>query len=134
MEKIITINLIPSINLLYPVQVLSEAVMLEAGAGGVRDDCTTYNFVLAVEEILTNVIRHGVPKKKDLFHIRIEFIIKNKKVIARIYDDGAKYSPPAEYDEDYVLKNFSGMGLHFVRSVIDEYDYRYDDEKKQNVV
>lgn len=133
-KKIISINLIPSTNFLYPIQLVSEAVMLEAGAKGIKDDSNTYNFVLAVEEIITNILKHGRKKKKGLFSILIKYIINNKKVTVKIHDGGNQYKPPEKYDEKFVLENFSGMGLHFVRSVINEYKYEYDKEKKENIV
>ena len=71
MNKIISVNLIPSINFLYPIQLVSEAVMLEAGAKGIKEDENTYNFVLAIEEILTNILKHGRKMKKGLFPILV---------------------------------------------------------------
>lgn len=133
-KKIISVNLIPSMNFFYPIQLLSEAVMLEAGAKGIKEDGNTYNFVLAVEEIISNILKHGMKKKKGLFPILIKYIINDKKVTVKIHDGGNQYMPPEKYDEKLVLENFSGMGLHFVRSIVDEYKYEYDKEKKENIV
>ncbi|MBN1897518.1 MAG: ATP-binding protein [Spirochaetes bacterium] len=133
-QKLIHIDLVPSFNFLHPLQLISEAVMKEAGAGKMDEDSQTYNFVLAVDEIVTNILKHGFDLTKKPFPITIKFIINNKKVTAEIYDEGEKYEPPSNYNQDIVMEQFCGMGLHFVKTLMDEYQYLYDNKQKKNIV
>lgn len=133
-KKIFTID-IPPHNIFMPgVQKISEAVMLEAGAGDINRDEKTYSFVLAVDEIVANIMKHGVRTTRRPFLISVKYIIGPKTVQAVVSDSANPYNPPGEYDEKTVLKNYCGMGLHFVRSLMDGYRYQYDRRHKRNIV
>ncbi|MDD5067122.1 MAG: ATP-binding protein [bacterium] len=133
-KKKLRIDIIPKSTFMPTVQKISEAIMLEAGAGDINQDTQTYNFVLAVDEIIANIIKHGVRLTRKPFMVTIKYSIGPETVKAVICDGGVRYSPPGEYDEKIVLKNYSGMGLHFVRSLMDVYQYRYDSKNKKNIV
>lgn len=121
----------------YFIQILlniTESIMLRAGAGKINEDSKTYSFVLAIEEIVMNIIRHNSQSMPRDAHIDIIYFISNENVTAKITDKGSSYQTPKEYDEKTVLKQFSGMGLHFVRSLLDKYQYEYNEQEKTNNV
>lgn len=132
-EKEINLTLPPNPIFLHSVQVLSEAVMRKAGAGSLTKDSKAYNFVLAVDEIITNILKHGLKKSKD-FSINIKFLIKPNKVTAEIKEEAPEYNPPKKYNEKLVLETSCGIGLHLVRTVMDEYKYYYDKKTNTNIV
>lgn len=135
LNKKINIEIEPSSHFLHSIQVISEAVMKEAGFGSIDTDSKTYNFVLAIDEIITNIFKHGLKLcDKPDFKISIKYIITPQKITVEIQDGAPKYVPPSDYDETTVLDNFSGMGLHFVRTLMDEYIYTYDEKLKINNV
>ncbi|MFC1504597.1 ATP-binding protein [Spirochaetota bacterium] len=133
-NKIVVLDLVPSFNFISIVRKASEAVMLEAHAGNVQENDKTYNFVLSVEELITNVLRHGLKDTNKYSKIIIKYIFNNKKVTAIVYDKGPKYIPPKKYDLQYAMEHGCGMGLHFVRTLMDEYKYIRDDENSRNIV
>lgn len=133
-KKVLTIDILPHNIFMPAVQKISEAVMLEAGAGDINQDEKTYSFVLAVDEIVANIMKHGVRITRRPFLINVKYIISGRNVRAVISDSANPYTPPSEYDEKTVLKNYCGMGLHFVRSLMDGYRYQYNHRQKRNIV
>lgn len=132
--KSIHLEIPPSSYFIQPVQSISEGAMIYAGAGKIDQDSKTYNFVLAVEEIIMNILKHGTKNLPKNSCIQITYLIYPEYVIAKIVDQGLPYKTPSEYDERTVIEHYSGMGLHFVRSLMDDYQYQYNKKNKTNNV
>ncbi|MBU1076409.1 MAG: ATP-binding protein [Spirochaetes bacterium] len=133
-HKVVDINIVPDHVFLHSVQTISEAVMAMAGTGAMKTDYKTYNLVLAVDEIVSNIYRHGLKNSKGDFLINLKYFINDDKVRVEIREGAPEYTPPTTYDEKMVLEKYCGIGLHLVRTLMDEYKYYFEKESKTNVV
>lgn len=81
---------------------------------------------LAVEEVCSNIIRHGY-QNKDEGSIQIEIIISKTSITVIIIDQGQTYDPKQVKDPDllkYVeIGKVGGLGIMMVRKLMDEIDY-----------
>ena len=81
---------------------------------------------LAVEEVCTNIIRHGYKGKKK-GSIQIEIIIRRTSLTVIIIDQGQTFDPRQVKDPDlfkYVeVGKVGGLGIMMVRKLMDEIDY-----------
>ncbi len=87
----------------------------------------SYAVVLAIEELATNVVRHGGGKAAE-GEIRIDVRSTDGEVRVELRDDGLPFDPFAEAprpDTDLALedRNPGGLGVHFVRMLMDEMSY-----------
>jgi anti-sigma regulatory factor (Ser/Thr protein kinase) len=108
----------------------------EMASGGLLPEDKLFNINLALEELVTNVISYAYEDEKE-HSIRLEFEFDDGKVHIRLIDDGREFDPFAEVDEPDVdapaeERPIGGLGVHFVRQLMDEYSYFRDDGK--NVV
>lgn len=83
--------------------------------------------ILVIDELLTNVISYAWPQGGD-HTIELRMRIEDGRVEMELRDDGVPFNPlevvaPAL---DTPLENWpiGGLGLHFVRSLMDRVDYR----------
>lgn len=85
---------------------------------------------LVADELLSNIILYGCPGGGP-HTITIDFQMKGDEVWALVRDDGMPFNlleqpvpkRPASLDEATV----GGLGIHLVRSTMDEITYRYED-------
>ena len=83
---------------------------------------------LAVEEVLANVIEHA--HADDARHeARIEIVSNEEAIVVEIVDDGRPFDPLTEapapdLDSPLPDRAAGGLGLHLVRSLMDELRYR----------
>jgi anti-sigma regulatory factor (Ser/Thr protein kinase) len=80
---------------------------------------------VAIEEICTNVINHGYAGRDATNRpITIDFVSGSDQVVATIEDRGATFDPsngPAvDLNSDAMDRRIGGIGLHLVRSLMDE--------------
>ena len=82
---------------------------------------------LALEEILTNVISYGYDDS-DEHEILIRLSCKGEEITAEVEDDGRPFNPleAAEPDTDKPLEERSvgGLGIHLVRKLMDDVEYK----------
>jgi serine/threonine-protein kinase RsbW len=87
----------------------------------------TNSVKLAVEEVCTNIIRHGY-KNKKAGSIQIELIIRKTNLTVIIIDQGQTFDPRQVKDPDlfkYVeIGKVGGLGIMMVRKLMDEIDYK----------
>ena len=87
---------------------------------------------LALEEAVTNVILYAYPKGADGL-VTIEAILREKSLDFIVSDSGRPFDPTAvpEVDTDKSLdeRPIGGLGIHLVRSIMDEVHYKRTDEK-----
>lgn len=90
---------------------------------------------IALDELVTNVIRYGFDDD-DRHHIRVEIAIDDGSLVVEIADDGRPFDPFDRPSPDVDLpleeRPIGGLGIHFVRTLMDEASYRRDGGK--NVV
>jgi anti-sigma regulatory factor (Ser/Thr protein kinase) len=109
---------------------LVEAVEAFGADAGLSSDLT-YRLTLALDEIASNVIRHGYSDKNDhLFEIRLS-VADGGKVTAVIEDDGHPYDPRESPAPDLSLpietRGPGGLGMFLVRQIMDSIDYERRD-------
>jgi anti-sigma regulatory factor (Ser/Thr protein kinase) len=96
---------------------------------------TRYNVLLAMQELLTNVFRHGYKDSETMLvelrfqatPVEVEFEIRDR---ARQYDPTSGESPHTEDDDDdddEMPTDDGGYGLVIVKAVMDDLSYSYED-------
>jgi serine/threonine-protein kinase RsbW len=88
---------------------------------------------LAVDEACTNLIKHAYRDDSEKT-IRLLIETNKKKFIVKIMDDGNPFNPleaPLQNMKEYLSnKQKGGLGIHIIRSVMDEISY-YPSTKSQ---
>ena len=96
-----------------------------------------YDVQLALEEILTNVITHGYPDD-HVHHISIRLNVGDGTVTAEIVDDGRPFNPLEAPRPDLTAgireRTVGGLGVHFVRQLMDHMEYSRGEGKNRLVV
>ncbi|MCK4901338.1 MAG: ATP-binding protein, partial [Anaerolineales bacterium] len=90
---------------------------------------------IVLDELLNNVVNYAY-QDDDEHEIEVEIELSGKRLVIIIADDGMPFNPfgreipdmSADIDE----REIGGLGIHLVRSVMDEYDYQRHIDK--NVV
>ena len=118
MEK--RFELIASSEVLSPFRKELRQILSQAG----WEKKTTEEILLAVDEALTNIIRHayqGKPGKMTVFVAatddRIEIVLE---------DGGKKFDPTQVPSPELPCHRPGGLGIHFIRTIMDQ--MIYDDQ------
>ena len=82
---------------------------------------------LALEEVITNTIDYGLPVG-GVYEIDLRATVEDGLVEVAVEDDGIAYDPMAdtpEFDPDQSMeeRRIGGIGVHLVRTLMDEVDY-----------
>lgn len=87
---------------------------------------------LAGEEVVANIIHYGYDDD-DEHEIAVRCVLKPGEVVLRVKDSGRAFNPldapPPRIDIPLEERQVGGLGIHLVRNVIDELDYRREDGK-----
>lgn len=90
---------------------------------------------LCLDELLSNTISYGY-EDKDTHSIVVNLSLTDGRLIAEIQDDAKPFDPreatPAAFGGTLQLRKIGGLGIHFVKSLMDEVGYRRTGER--NVV
>lgn len=90
------------------------------------DDSEANKISLAVDEACSNLIKYAYRLDKDRT-IRLIVETNKKKFIVKIIDDGSPFDPlevPPQNMKEYIEKlRKGGLGIHIIRSVMDEISY-----------
>jgi anti-sigma regulatory factor (Ser/Thr protein kinase) len=91
-----------------------------------------YNMKLALDEILTNVISYGYDDAGE-HQITARFCLEQGKWTAEVEDSGRPFnpltSPEANTKQSLEARPIGGLGIHLVRKLIDESEYRRQNDK-----
>lgn len=101
----------------------------------------TYNLCLAVDEIATNVIRHGYMEagiKNGVFDLIID---KNEhELVVTIEDTGTPFDPikhnlPTKEELKIPLEErpIGGLGVMIARQSVDKFKYEFSENKNKNI-
>ena len=89
---------------------------------------------LVLEETALNVMTHG----RDAGATELEIIVacEGKGVTIQIVDDGPRFdpledAPPSDPDAPLEERPVGGLGIHLVRTMMDEITYRYEDGRNR---
>ena len=102
---------------------------------GEREDwplATLFKVKLAIEELGLNVAKHGRIDKAP--HIEITVTSDLDALTINIEDDGRPFdplhdAPPPDLTSSIDDRPIGGLGIHFVREMMDEMTYRHEDGK-----
>jgi anti-sigma regulatory factor (Ser/Thr protein kinase) len=78
--------------------------------------------VLAIDEACTNIIRHAYGSRPDE-RIILTFVVRPDQVEFRIRDFGIPADPRNLKSRDLTRVQPGGLGIHFIRSAMDEVRY-----------
>jgi serine/threonine-protein kinase RsbW len=90
----------------------------------------TFRLTLSLDEIVSNVIRHGFADQAE-HQIAVRVDVADGLVTATVADDGEPFdpreAPVPDLDAPLEERQAGGLGMHLVRSTMDEVDYRRED-------
>ena len=104
------------------VEAFGETCGLSAG--------DVYKLNLALDELLTNLISYAYPDGQR-HAISLHLALTDGRLAAELCDDAAPFDPltqakPAVLEGSLEERPIGGLGLHFVRTLMDEVNYRRD--------
>lgn len=95
-------------------------------------DAAASQIMIALDEIITNILSHGVRDGEPVVHISLR--VADGAVAGEIRDDGIAFNPLQSDEPDTGLsvedRPIGGLGIHLVRKMMDE--LRYDRRHRQN--
>ncbi|MDN7024894.1 ATP-binding protein [Methanoculleus sp. FWC-SCC1] len=93
---------------------------------------TIFSVQLAVDEAGSNVMLYGYPDG-DAGTLTVTCEVREGTIRLTLTDDGRPFDPltiePPDLDADLEHRKIGGLGIHFMRSVMDDVGYDYIDGK-----
>lgn len=90
-----------------------------------RDDVT-----LALDEMLANVILHGLPNSTE-HEIIVQLCLEPGFVTVAVEDEGFPFNPLDAPEPDLTgpieKRSIGGLGIHLVKNIMDKLDYQRQD-------
>ena len=90
------------------------------------------NLNLVLEELVTNIIFYGY-EDQNKHEITVVVILDNKLINIQLEDDGKEFDPLSIPEPDINLaiedRKIGGLGIHFVRKIMDKIDYKRLDNR-----
>lgn len=102
--------------------------MLESVPFELDAECTRYNVLLALQEMVTNVLRHAYEGDDDK-PVEVQFTVTDESFEVELRDQGPAFDPLG-HDVSELLADTSmptaagGFGIHISRLVMDRLEYR----------
>lgn len=87
------------------------------------DPLLLFHLELAVSEACTNIMKYAYPEDHP-GALHLDLGENSGKVIIRIRDNGAPFDPCQIPEPDLDKPNESGLGVFFVRELMDDMEYR----------
>lgn len=82
---------------------------------------------LALDEAMTNTINYGWPEGGE-HEIALTLSVSGGTVLAEVADDGRAFDPlevpPPDLDSDLESRPIGGLGVHFMKTLMDDVTYR----------
>lgn len=93
---------------------------------------TLYAVNLALDEVVTNVVRHGFEDPSGQ-EILAEVTVQGEDLTTVVADPGRAFNPldvaPPDLHAPLAERTLGGLGVHLVRSLMDSVEYRRDNGK-----
>ena len=87
---------------------------------------------LALDELLNNIISYGYEDRNE-HEISIVLSLSENQIILTVIDDGREFNPldipSADTKSSLQERSIGGLGIHLVKNVMDEIDYKYENNK-----
>jgi serine/threonine-protein kinase RsbW len=118
-------------NNLSEIERLANAVM-QFGRKNNFSDKVIFEINLALEEVVNNIISYAYRDKNE-HQINIHMELEGHELVLKVEDDGIPFNP-LEVTEPDIKKPLEerqpgGLGLFFVRNLIDTLEYTRDKDK-----
>jgi len=102
------------------------------GTGAGLSDDVVFRLTVSLDEVVTNIVRHGFADEGG-HEILLSVAVRDGLVTAVVSDDAPAFDlrtiPPADVDAPLDLRPIGGLGVHLVRSLTHELDYRRDADR-----
>jgi serine/threonine-protein kinase RsbW len=86
-----------------------------------------FHLNLALEEVVSNIIRHGYGRRED-GEVSIVIELAPEAIAVTVEDDGVAFNPLEHPDPDLTApleeRKVGGLGVYLFRQLMDEVDYR----------
>jgi len=91
------------------------------------DPSTAYKVQLAIDEACTNVINYAYPEEGGNLTITLE--LQADELVITVSDKGQPFdplkAPPPDLDSDVEDRKIGGLGIYFIKKLMDEVSYRF---------
>jgi len=88
-----------------------------------------YRFNLSLDEVLTNIISHGLTQGRH--EIAVSVALQDGNLVADVSDDGPAFDPLSAPAPDVRApieeRKIGGLGIHLLRTLMDAVEYRRAD-------
>jgi serine/threonine-protein kinase RsbW len=118
---------------------IRQVVKEEARQAGLSKKAT-YNLMLAIDEIATNIIMHGYEENHLEGPIDVLSEFQNGTLTVTLEDDAPPFDPlqrkgPTEEFFAMPLEDrpIGGMGIHLTIKAVDEFRYEYKTNRNHNI-
>lgn len=93
----------------------------------------SFSIQLAIDELFTNIVSYGYDDD-DSHQVEIKMSIQSNELRVDLIDDAKEFDPLHEADQpdlDASLEDrrIGGVGIHLVKTMMDEVSYKYEDSK-----
>lgn len=86
---------------------------------------------VAIEELLTNTISYGYDEEAGSREIAIDMTREDETIVTEISDDARPFdplnAPPPDLDSAIEERRIGGLGVHLVKTLMDDVGYCYRD-------
>ena len=100
------------------------------------DSSTMYDVLLAVNEMVTNIIVHGYRGEPGSIEIDVER--QRNDIVARLRDWAPPFDPssvpPPDISLPLHMRPLGGMGIHLTRKLMDSLDYHGDETNGNELI
>jgi serine phosphatase RsbU (regulator of sigma subunit)/anti-sigma regulatory factor (Ser/Thr protein kinase) len=128
------ITLPGTLDALSPIREYVKEAAASAGLG----HAATYNLMLAVDEIATNVVLHGYQEAGLQGDISVAASLQDDRLVIRLLDNGQSWDPHTHRgpDDERLFKELSdrpigGLGIMLAKDGVD--DLQYESTEKGNI-
>jgi len=119
------------------LRIASDLAELSRVANSIDEFCAnlaipascTFKLNVALEELLTNTISYGYDDGK-IHQIALSVVRQGNTLVTEISDDARPYdplqAPPPDLDSAIEDRAIGGLGVHLVKTLMDEVTYAYE--------
>lgn len=101
---------------------------IDEALASIRDERMKSEFHIAMDELLSNVVRYAYEGKPGKYYFTLRVDKKQKKVHGSIVDKGIAFNPLREEETAFDENKEGGLGIIMAKSFLQEIDYeRIDD-------
>lgn len=118
---------------------IRQVVKEEARQAGLSKKAT-YNLMLAIDEIATNIIMHGYEENNLEGPIDVLSDYQDGTLTVTLEDDAPPFDPlqrQGPTEEFFALpledRPIGGMGIHLTIKAVDEFKYKFSDNRNHNI-